>query len=67
MTSNETHKDYTVVAYVSPLFARAGGRTCTIMLKPKGRKWCLPSTCKYLLCVLTREAFHPCFGKKKHP
>lgn len=33
MTSNETHKDYTVVAYVSPLFARAGGRTCTIMLK----------------------------------
>lgn len=34
-------------------------------LKPKGRKWCLPSTCKYLLCVLTREAFHPCFGKKK--
>lgn len=34
-------------------------------LKPRGRKWCLPSTCKYLLCVLTREAFHPCFGKKK--
>lgn len=33
MTNNETHKDYTVVAYVSPLFARAGGRTCTIMLK----------------------------------